>query len=115
MDDPVDNILTTVPQQNSINANINANSFKTVASPATNQDLLDLLGLDMTSDAPADVTPVTDLNSLNDNITTPTTTSTFGGLDNLLNSNPMPVNDIFSDISAINNNEVNSKTNEGTV
>ncbi|XP_055633940.1 AP-1 complex subunit gamma-1-like isoform X2 [Toxorhynchites rutilus septentrionalis] len=123
-------------------------------SSSNNQDLLDLLGgLDMPSSTPpAAIHPLggggigLDLNSLNDNsikVTntipgTVTSSSSFGGLENLLNSNTTPVtipvgvvsptstinatsglfnntgnntsNSLFNNVSAVNNNEEHSKT-----
>lgn len=149
-DDPVESI-GLVPAANSI---ITTNGKTSTTSSSNNQDLLDLLGgLDMpASTPPAAIPPLDgvglDLNSLNDNSIKATTTtpgtvtgsSSFGGLENLLNSNltsPTTVttiptgvvsplgaitaasdiintsstaNSLFSDFSSINNNEEHTKT-----
>lgn len=149
-DDPVDG-LGLVPSTNSIIPTAATNGKTPTPSSSNNQDLLDLLGgLDMpASTPPAAIPPLSgdiglDLNSLNDNsikavttsIANPLTTgvtgsSSFGGLENLLNSNltspttTLPTglastaslinsssstaNSLFSDFSSINNNE-DSKT-----
>uniref|UniRef100_A0A1Q3F7D6 AP-1 complex subunit gamma n=2 Tax=Culex tarsalis TaxID=7177 RepID=A0A1Q3F7D6_CULTA len=157
-DDPADG-LGLVPPTNSIIPTTTTNG-KT-SSNSNTQDLLDLLGgLDMpVSTPPAAIPPLggtgggvgLDLNCLNDNSIKSTTTTTtgaptvtgsssFGGLDNLLNSNltsptTLPIvggggivsptlgtttapiinnssvaNSLFSDFSSINNNEEHSKT-----
>lgn len=142
-DDPVDGI-GLIPSTNSIiSSTVNGKIPTTSAS--NNQDLLDLLGgLDIpVSTPPAAIAPLggvgLDLNSLNDNSIKSTSTtvpaiplvsgsSSFGGLDNLLNSNltsptaaptitmppatggvtsPLGNNTgLFGDFSSINNNEV---------
>lgn len=152
-DDPADG-LGIVPSTNSIIPTTTTNG-KT-SNNSNTQDLLDLLGgLDMpVSTPPAAIPPLgsggvgLDLNCLNDNSIKSTTTtnvtavtgsSSFGGLDNLLNSNltspttggiptigggvvsptmgTAPIinnssaaNSIFNDFSSINNNEEHSKT-----
>ncbi|XP_021703587.1 AP-1 complex subunit gamma-1 isoform X2 [Aedes aegypti] len=151
-DDPADG-LGIVPPTNSIIPTANTNGKAPMPSSSNNQDLLDLLGgLDMpASTPPAAIPPLgggigLDLNSLNDNSIKAATTSTpagtlptgmtgsssFGGLDNLLNSNvTLPAtttiptglasptslinssstaNSLFSDFSSINNNEEHAKT-----
>ncbi|XP_053690601.1 AP-1 complex subunit gamma-1 isoform X1 [Sabethes cyaneus] len=144
-DDPVDGI-GLIPSTNSIISST-VNGKVPTTSASNNQDLLDLLGgLDIpVSTPPAAVAPLgsvgLDLNSLNDNSIKSTSTvptiplvsgsSSFGGLDNLLNSNltsptaaptvTMPTTGgvssplgnstgLFGDFSSINNNEENSKT-----
>lgn len=151
-DDPADG-LGLVPPSNSIIPTGTTNGTKTSSNSNNTQDLLDLLGgLDMpVSTPPAAIPPLgggvgLDLNCLNDNSikATATTTGTvtgsssFGGLDNLLNSNltspttgvipsvggivspttlgTAPIigsaanNSLFSDFSSINNNEEHTKT-----
>lgn len=149
-----------VPSTNSIIPTTTTTNGKApTPGSSNNQDLLDLLGgLDTpVSTPPAAIAPLggggggigLDLNSLNDNSikavttsgTTPTATtgitgsSSFGGLENLLNSNltspttttaavtiptgltsptalinsSSTVNSLFSDFSSINNNEVWSR------
>ncbi|XP_055539242.1 AP-1 complex subunit gamma-1 isoform X2 [Wyeomyia smithii] len=143
-DDPVDGI-GLIPSTNSIiSSTVNGKIPTTSAS--NNQDLLDLLGgLDLpVSTPPAAIAPLggvgLDLNSLNENSIRSTSTaptiplvsgsSSFGGLENLLNSNltsptvaptmTIPTSGVtsplgnstglFGDFSSINNNEEHSKT-----
>lgn len=135
-DEPVDGI-GLVPSTNSIiPTTATTNGKAPTPGSSNNQDLLDLLGaLDMPVSTPpaAVAAPLgLDLNSLNDNsiqttgTSGPTTTgitgsSSFGGLDNLLNSNltsptsaiinsSSTANSLYSDFSSINNNEEHSKT-----
>ncbi|KXJ79784.1 hypothetical protein RP20_CCG027692 [Aedes albopictus] len=148
-DDPADG-LGLVSPTNSIIPTATTNGKTPIPSSSNNQDLLDLLGgLDMpASTPPAAIPPLgggigLDLNSLNDNsikapgpqITGVTSSSSFGGLDNLLNSNvTLPAttaattiptglasptslinssstaNSLFNDFSSINNNEEHAKT-----
>ncbi|XP_062705361.1 AP-1 complex subunit gamma-1 isoform X5 [Aedes albopictus] len=148
-DDPADG-LGLVSPTNSIIPTATTNGKTPIPSSSNNQDLLDLLGgLDMpASTPPAAIPPLgggigLDLNSLNDNsikapgpqTTGVTSSSSFGGLDNLLNSNvTLPAttaattiptglasptslinssstaNSLFNDFSSINNNEEHAKT-----
>ncbi|XP_058453212.1 AP-1 complex subunit gamma-1 isoform X1 [Malaya genurostris] len=147
-DDPTEGIGLVTTPNSIISTTVNGKTSATGTS--NNQDLLDLLGgLDMpVSTPPAAIPPISgvglDLNSLNDNsikmtnVTSAVVTgsSSFGTLDNLLNSNlasptttaipagnivsPMGsgglINNlgagtnIFSDFSTFNNNEEHSKT-----
>ncbi|XP_058826477.1 AP-1 complex subunit gamma-1 isoform X3 [Topomyia yanbarensis] len=151
-DDPVESIGLVSAPNTIISTTVNGKTPTTGTS--NNQDLLDLLGgLDMpVSTPPAAIPPLggsvggvgLDLNSLNDNSIKMTSaapaavtgSSSFGTLDNLLNSNltsPMSgtipagnvvsptgtgglINSlgtgtsIFSDFSSFNNNEEHSKT-----
>uniref|UniRef100_U5EPQ6 AP-1 complex subunit gamma n=1 Tax=Corethrella appendiculata TaxID=1370023 RepID=U5EPQ6_9DIPT len=133
-----DILSNTISLNNSVNklSSITLPTSITTTTTASNnnQDLLDLLGgLDLTSTstpAPTAIsgstgTPTTisnpnsfvisptsnlvnDLNEINNQTTAITTSSSFGGLDNLLNSNPT-TGSLFSDFSSLNNNEDNSK------
>ncbi|XP_055613993.1 AP-1 complex subunit gamma-1 isoform X2 [Uranotaenia lowii] len=153
-----DDGIGLTPAANSIipTSTASTNGKAPASSGSNNQDLLDLLGgLDMpASTPPAAIPPLggaLDLNSINDNsiktmsagITTSnssplTGSSSFGGLENLLNSNltsanvppaaiptaalpmtiptggilaaPNTTGSIFSDFTSINNNEEHAKT-----